>query len=101
MSKLIRCIALSAAFALSLQPHAVAQEDTNTMVTDCTQYGSDTTEGTLAAALSVRAAVIDFECSGTVIVPELILSSDVVINGQPGLTFSGNGSNRVLRVEQV
>jgi hypothetical protein len=61
-------------------------------VTDCTTYGPG--PGTQAT--------VTFACSGTIIVPEILITTDTVIaaTGQM-VVLSGNNANRVLRVQGV
>ncbi|MCP5098571.1 MAG: tandem-95 repeat protein [Chloroflexi bacterium] len=65
-------------------------------VTDCSTYGPGS--GTLQAALT-SGGTVTFTCSGTIIVPDITLSSDTVIDGTgQNVTLSGNNANRVLTV---
>jgi hypothetical protein len=65
-------------------------------VTNCATYGPG--PGTLATAL-MGGGTVTFACSGTIIVPEIAITTDTEIDatGQT-VALSGNNANRVLRV---
>jgi hypothetical protein len=73
------------------------------VVTDCSTFGATGTPGvyledTLGAALA-GGGDVTFACSGTIIVPEIILEIDTTIDatGQT-VTLSGNQANPVLQI---
>lgn len=66
-------------------------------VTDCTAFGTPATAGSLAQAL-VGGGLVTFNCSGTIIVPEIEISQTTTIQGGGVITLSGNGANRVFSV---
>lgn len=67
------------------------------VVTDCSTYGPGA--GTLQDALG-GGGTVTFACSGTIIVPEIVITTDTTIDatGQ-AVTLSGNNANRVFRVD--
>ncbi len=66
------------------------------VVIDCTQYGPGA--GTLQDELA-SGGTITFTCSGTIIVPEIIISQDTTIDGTgQDVTLSGNNANQVFYV---
>jgi parallel beta-helix repeat protein len=68
------------------------------IVTNCTSFGSG--PGTLQAALG-GGGTVTFQCSGTIIVPQITISADTKIDatGQT-VTLSGNDANRVFLVNK-
>jgi hypothetical protein len=94
---------VSAALAVAVFGHTLNSSDTFA-VTDCTQYGTTDTPGTLAAALagasSVSGATIAFDCTsgGTIIVPATIsLTTSVNFTaGTTSATLSGDDKTAVF-----
>jgi len=66
-------------------------------VTDCQNFGDSQSPQTLAYALE-NARDITIQCSGTLVVPEIVIVRDVTISAVSGLVLEGQGLNRVLRV---
>jgi hypothetical protein len=66
-------------------------------VTNCTTFGP--AAGTLQAALA-GGGTVTFACSGTIVVPEIDISSGTTtLNGTgQSVTLSGNNANRVFNV---
>lgn len=98
MKIILPAICLLIATYGTLHPILSAQELTTAAVTNCTGYGDNSTEGTLAAALAANADTVNFVCKGVLTVPEITPESNITINGQAGLVLSGGGNNRVLSV---
>lgn len=66
------------------------------IVTDCSTYGPGL--GTLEEAIA-GGGEISFACSGTIIVPEILISVDTSISGYPqNVILSGNHTNRIFSV---
>jgi len=74
-------------------------QNTTSSVTDCSTFGSAGDAGTLADALATS-STINFDCTGTIIVPEILVTSNLTINGQDGVILSADGMNRVLSVAE-
>jgi|GEM_PF-2856792 len=66
-------------------------------VTNCSTFGGVGDAETLADALATS-SIINFDCTGTIVVPEILVSSDLIINGREGVILDGNNANRVLSV---
>lgn len=82
--------------ALPLSPSAVQVVHAAGTVTDCTNFGSGA--GTLQDALA-GGGLVDFACSGTIIVPLIVLAADTQIDASgQAVTLSGNNANGVLNV---
>ena len=65
-------------------------------VTDCSTYGD--AAGTLGAALA-GGGLVTFQCSGTIIVPEIRIELDTAIDASgQSVTLSGNNANTVFLV---
>ncbi len=96
--RVFRLILPVALLLLAAAVFAVPMAHASGTVTDCTAYGSVGTAGTLADALAGGGAVT-FACNGTIVVPEIVISSDTVLDATGhSVTLSGNNANRVLRV---
>lgn len=87
-------VCLAALFVFSFSsPIAVYASGT---VTDCSTFGPGA--GTLQDAL-VGGGTITFGCSGTILVPEMTISSDTTIDANGNdVTLDANGSNRHFTV---
>jgi len=67
-------------------------------VTNCASYGDPGTPGDLAWALQ-GGGTVTFACSGTIVVPELMLMADTTLDATGRtVVLSGNGASRVLWV---
>jgi len=67
-------------------------------VTNCATYGDAGTEGDLAWALQ-GGGTVSFACSGSIVVPEIVIAVDTTIDGTGQIVgLNGNGANRVLFV---
>jgi hypothetical protein len=89
-------IAVLVLLALCLTGASAADAAGN--VTNCSTFGSSATVGDLAWALQ-GGGTVTFGCSGTIVVPEIVLSTNTILDatGQ-SVTVSGNNANRVLFV---
>lgn len=68
------------------------------IVTNCTSFGSGS--GTLQAALG-GGGTVTFQCSGTLIVPQITISADTKIDAtRQTVALSGNNVNRVFLVNK-
>lgn len=66
-------------------------------VTNCGSFGNGQAPGTLSFALE-NAREIMIDCTGTVSVPEIVISRDVKITAASGVTLEAEGVNRILRI---
>jgi len=66
-------------------------------VTDCGSFGDGQSPGTLSYALE-NAREISIDCTGTISVPEIIISRDVKVSAASGITLEAAGINRILRI---
>lgn len=95
---------LSAVLAAAIYGHAHSGTAASFSVTDCTQYGTAATAGTLAAALAgasgVSGATIAFDCAsgGTIVVPATIaITSSITFSaGSTSATLSGNSQTALF-----
>jgi len=75
----------------------VDNRQNNATVTDCTNFGDGQSPQTLSHAL-LNAKEITFECTGTLVVPELTVTKDLKLSAPAGLILEAAGFNRLLRV---